>query len=130
VIHDSRLTQIEAEIRGFVQASYPDMIVRAEYWAEDPSRIALFFVDERFRTLYQRQRYHYLVHLIPKDYYDAKLADTLPRRSLLPATQLGRLTFISGSSSGASSNHIFDTQNRHSSYADSRSRTGPMCSMC
>jgi hypothetical protein len=77
VIHDSRLTQIEAEIRGFVQASYPDMIVRAECWAEDPSRIALFFVDERFRTLYQRQRYHYLVHLIPKDYYDAKLADTL-----------------------------------------------------
>jgi len=53
------------------------MIVRAEFWAKDPSRIALFFVDERFRGLYRRQRYHHLMHLIPKDYYDRHLADTL-----------------------------------------------------
>jgi hypothetical protein len=50
---------------------------RAEYWARDPSRIALFFIEERFRTLYPRQRYHYLVNLIPKDYYDSTLADTV-----------------------------------------------------
>jgi hypothetical protein len=77
VMHDSRLAKIESDIRGFVQASYPDMTIRAEYWAKDPSRIALFFIDERFRTLYRRQRYHYLVHLIPKDYYDSMLADTV-----------------------------------------------------
>jgi hypothetical protein len=53
------------------------MVVRAEYWAKDPSRIALFFIDERFRTLYPRQRYHYLAHLIPKDYYDSALSDTV-----------------------------------------------------
>jgi hypothetical protein len=53
------------------------MVVRAEYWSEDPSRIALFFIDERFRDLYQRQRYHCLVQLIPKDYYDTTLADTV-----------------------------------------------------
>jgi hypothetical protein len=61
-MHDSRLAKIESDIRGFVRASYPDMTIRAEYWAKDPSRIALFFIDERFRTLYRRQRYHYLVH--------------------------------------------------------------------
>jgi Protein of unknown function (DUF2695) len=77
VMHDSRLTQIESDIREFVRASYPEMVVRAEYWAKDPSRIALFFIDERFRALYRRQRYHYLVHLIPKDYYDSTLADTV-----------------------------------------------------
>jgi hypothetical protein len=77
VMHDSRLAKIESDIRAFVRASYPDMTIRAEYWAKDPSRIALFFIDERFRTLYRRQRYHYLVHLIPKDYYDSMLADTL-----------------------------------------------------
>ena len=77
VMHDNRLAEIESDIRGFVRASYPEMVVRAEYWAKDRSRIALYFIDERFRTLYPRQRYHYLVHLIPKDYYDSKLADTV-----------------------------------------------------
>jgi hypothetical protein len=76
-MRDSRLAKIESDIRGFVQAPYPEMVVRAEYWAKDPSRIALFFIEERFRTLYPRQRYHYLVHLIPKDYYDSALADTV-----------------------------------------------------
>jgi hypothetical protein len=76
-MHDSRLAKIESDIRGFVRASYPDMVVRAEYWAKDLSRVALFFIDERFRTLYPRQRYHYLVHLIPKEYYDSTLADTV-----------------------------------------------------
>jgi hypothetical protein len=62
---DSPLAKIESDIRGFVRASYPDMIVHAEHWKEDPSRIALFFIDEHFKGLYPRQRYHYLVHLIP-----------------------------------------------------------------
>lgn len=76
-VHDSLLAKIESDVRGFVRASYPDMVVRAEYWTPDPSRIVLFFIDERFRGLYPRQRYHYLVHLIPKDYYDSFLADTV-----------------------------------------------------
>jgi hypothetical protein len=53
------------------------MVVRAEYWAEDPSRIALYFIDEKFRGLYPRQRYHYLMHLIPSDYYRTNLADSI-----------------------------------------------------
>jgi hypothetical protein len=77
VTHDSRIAKIESDVRGFVRASYPDMVVRAESWTPDPSRIALFFVDQRFDGLYPRQRYHRLVHLIPKDYYDRFLADTV-----------------------------------------------------
>ena len=77
VMNDGHLAKIESEVRGFVQAAYPEMVVRAEYWTEDPSRIALFFIDERFRGLYARQRYHYLVQLIPSDYYRSTLADTL-----------------------------------------------------
>jgi len=73
---DTSLAKIESEVRGFVRSSYPDMVVRAEYWVSDPARIALFFTDEKFRGLYRRQRYHYLVHLIPKDYYESFLADT------------------------------------------------------
>jgi hypothetical protein len=78
-MHDSRLAKIESDVRGFVRASYPEMTIRAEYWAKDRSRIALFFIDERFRTLYRRQRFHYLAHLIPKDDYDSMLADKKER---------------------------------------------------
>lgn len=74
---DRALAKIESDVRGFIRASYPDMIVRAEYWRQDPSRIALFFIDERFRELYPRQRYHHLVHLIPREYYDSFLADAV-----------------------------------------------------
>lgn len=75
--HDNRLAQIESDVRGFVKASYPNIVVRAEYWTPDPTRVALFFIDEQFAELYPRQRYHYLVHLIPKDYYDSFLADAV-----------------------------------------------------
>ena len=73
----SCLAKIESDVREFVRASYPARIVHAKYWAKDTSRIALFFEDERFRGLYPRQRYHYLVHLIPRDYYDPFLANTV-----------------------------------------------------
>jgi hypothetical protein len=74
---DDRLTMIESDIRGFLLPSYPEIIVRAEHWASDPSRIALYFIDEKFRGLYRRQRYHYLVSLIPTDYYRENLADSV-----------------------------------------------------
>jgi hypothetical protein len=73
-MQEARLTKIASDVREFMRASYPDMIVRAEYWTQDPSRIAVYFVDERFRGLYPRQRYHYVVQLIPKAYYGTFLA--------------------------------------------------------
>jgi len=74
---DARIATVESEIRGFLRASYPEMVVRAENWTHDPSRIALYFIDEKFRGLYPRQRYHRLVHLIPSDYYRTNLADSI-----------------------------------------------------
>ena len=73
---DDRLANIEAELQQFVRAAYPAMVVRAEYWSQDPSRIALYFIDEQFKGLYPQQRYHYLVHLIPEDYL-SDLADSV-----------------------------------------------------
>lgn len=74
---DDRLVKIESELGQFVRSAYPAMTVRAEYWAHDPSRIALYFTDERFRGLYPGQRFHYLAHLIPDEYYRAALADSI-----------------------------------------------------
>lgn len=76
-MQDRRLAKIESEIRQFVRDAYPAMVVRAEHWSHDPSRIALFLIDERFEGLYPRQRYHYLRHLIPDEYYRSNLADSV-----------------------------------------------------
>jgi hypothetical protein len=76
-MNNDRLAKIESEVKQFVREAYPAMVVRAEYWTHDPSRIALFFIDERFKGLYPRQRYHYLRHLIRDDYYRSNLADSI-----------------------------------------------------
>jgi hypothetical protein len=68
--------QLEADIRGFVRAAYPNIEVRVERWSDDPGRTAVYFTEARFASLYPLQRYHYLRNLIPQDYYDRHLADT------------------------------------------------------
>jgi uncharacterized protein DUF2695 len=76
-MNEKRLAQIQSEVRAFVQTAYPRMEVKAEYWSRDPSRIALFFTDESFKELYPQQRYHYLIHQIPDEYYRSCLENTL-----------------------------------------------------
>jgi hypothetical protein len=54
------LGQLEADIRGFVQRAYPNIEVRVEPWASDPTRPAVYFTEAEFGVLYPPQRYHYL----------------------------------------------------------------------
>ena len=70
------LQQLETDIRAFVRRGYPNIDVRVEPWAADPSRPAVYFTDAQFAVLYPAQRYHYLRHLIPADYYDRHLVDS------------------------------------------------------
>lgn len=70
------MQQLEADIRGFVRGAYPNIEVRVEPWADDPKRPAVYFTEAQFASLYPAQRYHYLRHLIPADYYDRHLADS------------------------------------------------------
>ena len=70
------LQQLESDIRDFVRRGYPDMDVRVEPWTADPRRPAVYFTEAQFASLYPAQRYHYLRHLIPQDYYERHLADT------------------------------------------------------
>jgi len=70
------LQQLQADIRGFVSRAYPNIQVRVEPWAADPSRPAVYFTDAQFAALYPAQRYHYLRNLIPEDYYKRHLAET------------------------------------------------------
>jgi hypothetical protein len=70
------LLQLEADVRGFVRGAYPNIEVRVEPWADDPRRLAVYFVEVQFASLYPAQRYHYLRHLIPADFYEQHLVDS------------------------------------------------------
>ncbi len=70
------LRQLETDIHAFVRRAYPNIEVRVEPWTADPTRPAVYFTEAQFATLYPAQRYHYLRHLIPADYYDRHLTDS------------------------------------------------------
>ena len=70
------LKQLETEIRDFVRRAYPNIEVRVEPLKADPKRAAVYFTEAQFASLYPAQRYHYLRHLIPTDYYERHLADS------------------------------------------------------
>ena len=70
------LQQLESDIRDFVRRAYPNIDVRVEPWTADPTRPAVYFTEARFASLYPAQRYHYLRHLIPEDYYERHLTDS------------------------------------------------------
>lgn len=65
------------ELLGYVRARYPDMAIAIAPWERDPSRLAITFTDPAFAPLYAVQRWHKLVHLFPRDFHDARLADTV-----------------------------------------------------
>ncbi len=69
--------QIRQDLIGFVEQSYPEIAIRIEPWSQDPQRLAIYCTDALFAEIYPYQRWHYLTHLIPQDYYEQHLADTI-----------------------------------------------------
>jgi hypothetical protein len=68
---------LRSNILSFVRTSYPQMEVRVVPYPEDPSKTAIYFIEPKFALIYPAQRYHYLSHLIPADFKDRHLADTV-----------------------------------------------------
>ena len=69
--------KLAAKLKDMLRASYPDIDVRVEAWSRDPSRAAIYFVSSKFAVLYPKQRYHYLLPLIPQDFYETHLANAV-----------------------------------------------------
>ena len=69
--------ELVAELKRFLASSYPDIRIEAKQWEHDHSRLALYFTEDKFAVLYPRQRYHYLVHQIPRDFFDRHLTNTV-----------------------------------------------------
>lgn len=69
--------QIAADLKSFIELSYPAIDIRVAAWRDDPTRLAIYFTDPKFALIYPQQRWHYITHLIPADYQDEHLKDTV-----------------------------------------------------
>ena len=69
--------QIQEALATLIHSSYPDMEICVEPWADDPSRLAVYFLETKFALLYPQQRWHYLYHLIPAEFQDRYLSTSV-----------------------------------------------------
>ena len=69
--------QIQEALASFIHPSYPEMEIRVEAWADDPSRLAIYFRETKFALLYPQQRWHYLHHLIPAEFQERYLSSSV-----------------------------------------------------
>lgn len=69
--------QIQEALATFIHPSYPDMEIRVEAWTNDASRLAIYFRETKFALLYPQQRWHYLHHLIPAEFQDRHLSNSV-----------------------------------------------------
>jgi hypothetical protein len=62
--------QLKIELLRVLRGTFPAIEVQVGRWEPDPGRLALRFVEPSFAELYQQQRYHKLVHLIPRELFE------------------------------------------------------------
>jgi hypothetical protein len=67
-------SELEETLYEFIKPSYPD--IKIEVVDNTDNIRCLYFIDEKFKGLYPQQRYHYLIHLIPEDFYKQNLENT------------------------------------------------------
>jgi hypothetical protein len=66
--------QLQEKLYEFVKPSYPDIKINVVNTEENVRQ--LYFMDDKFEALFPKQRYHYLTHLIPTDFFEQNLQDT------------------------------------------------------
>jgi Protein of unknown function (DUF2695) len=66
-------SEIQEKLYELIKPTYPDIIIKVEDSSENIRK--LFFTDDKFTALYPKQRYHYLIHLIPSDFFEDNLQD-------------------------------------------------------
>jgi hypothetical protein len=65
---------LQAKLYEFIKPTYPNIQIKVVDTLENVRQ--LYFTDEKFEVLYPKQRYHYLIHLIPSIFYDQNLQNT------------------------------------------------------
>jgi hypothetical protein len=67
--------EIAAKTKEYLSAAYPHISVAIQDATGATDKAHIIFTEEKFAVLYPMQRYHYLVHNIPKEFFDAHLRD-------------------------------------------------------
>jgi len=65
--------ELQEKLYEFIKPAYPDIKIKVIDTPESCRQI--YFVDERFKDLFVQQRYHYLVHLIPGEFFKEELSE-------------------------------------------------------
>lgn len=68
------IREFENKLYEFIRPAYPDIEIRVVDTIANVRE--LYFIDEKFRLLYPKQRYHYLMHSIPTVFYKENLQNT------------------------------------------------------
>jgi hypothetical protein len=68
--------QLKSELLRLTRGAYPDIDIDVQPSADDPTRLAIYFIEPTFSVLYLAQRYHHLGHLIPQEFFDEHLSNT------------------------------------------------------
>ena len=63
-------------LKSYLIGDYPDIDVWIFERDSEHDRRRVFFRSEKFGVLYPLQRYHYIAHHIPREFYDEHLANT------------------------------------------------------
>jgi len=66
--------ELQKKLYEFIIPSYPNIKIDVVDTADNVRQ--LYFIDDQFEVLYPMQRYHYLIHLIPSDFYAQYLQNT------------------------------------------------------
>lgn len=66
--------ELQEKLYEFTKQRYPNIKIEVVDTTENVRQ--LYFTDDKFEFLYPEQRYHYLTHLIPSDFYEQNLQDT------------------------------------------------------
>ena len=66
---------LENELFELIKSSYPNIEIKVVDEADGDRH--LYFRDEKFALLFPMQRYHYLIHLIPVEFFEKYLSNTI-----------------------------------------------------
>jgi hypothetical protein len=67
-------SQLEQKLYEFIRPIYPNIEIKVVDTTDNVRQ--LYFTEEKFQVLYPKQRFHYLVHAIPADFFDQYLQNT------------------------------------------------------
>ncbi|MEI8122362.1 MAG: DUF2695 domain-containing protein [bacterium] len=70
-------TEIAAKTKEYLSAAYPHISVTIQEGNGSTNRPQIIFTEEKFAVLYPMQRYHYLIHSLPKEFFDAHLSNLI-----------------------------------------------------